>query len=87
MVVLSDGEDNASSFNRDATVRTLVMAGVKVYTIGRAEGPRAAAAMKEFAQATGGKNYSVRKKEDLEKLIADISGDLDSLHSVTFAPG
>lgn len=86
MVVLSDGEDNASRFNRDATVRTLVTAGVKVYTIGRAEGPRAAAAMKEFAQATGGKNYSARKNEDLAKLIADISGDLNSLLSVTLAP-
>jgi VWFA-related protein len=86
IVILSDGEDNSSHLNRDATERTLVMAGVKVYTIGRVEAPRAAAALKQFAEATGGRNYSAWKKDELEKLIADISGELDSLYSVTLAP-
>jgi Ca-activated chloride channel family protein len=86
MVILSDGEDNSSHVSRDATVLILVKAGVRVYSIGRGEAPRAVAALKQFAEATGGKNYFPRKEEDLDKILRDISGDLDSLFSVIVAP-
>jgi Ca-activated chloride channel homolog len=86
MIILSDGEDNSSRVNRDATALALVKEGVRVYSIGRGEAPRAVAALKQFAEATGGKNYFPRKEADLDKLLTDISGELDSLFSVTVAP-
>ncbi len=89
--VFSDGEDNSSQFNRDATERALVTAGVNVYSIGKKDtdnptpggAGRGIKALKHVAEVTGGKSYVPKKDEDLEKTIADISGELASLSSVT----
>jgi VWFA-related protein len=86
MLLLSDGGDDASHLTRDATIQILVKAQVRVFAIGRGEERGAVTALKQFAEATGGKNYSAWKKGDLENALADISGELDSLFGVTLAP-
>ncbi len=88
MFVLSDGEDNSSHINREATERTLVSARVRVYSIGERGTANGNAThgfgnLKRFAEATGGRNYLPGKDWTLDKILSDISNDLAGLYTVT----
>ena len=85
MFIFSDGEDNASYLKLDGALLSIVKAGVRVYSIGHPRSPRAVHALKQFAENTGGKNYFSANPEDIEKTLADISGDFASMYSVQVA--
>lgn len=82
MFIFSDGEDNASYLKVDGVLLSIAKAGVRVYSIGHPRSTRALHALKQFAENTGGKNYFSANQEDIEKKLADISGDFDSMYSV-----
>jgi hypothetical protein len=86
MFILSDGEDNASHINRDQTSNALVKAAAKIYVIGDVEGPIAVKAMRRFAEDSGGKVYFTRNNKDLDAAQADLTGELNSMLSVTLTP-
>jgi VWFA-related protein len=89
--ILSDGEDNSSHVNRQAAERTLVTDRIRVYSVGQESAPNPIAQtkgsgdknLKVFAELTGGKSYLPGKKMDLEKILADISGDLAGTYFMT----
>lgn len=85
MFIFSDGEDNASTLTRDAAAAVVMRAGVRVYAIGDVKGPRAVAALKKFAQESGGKDYFVGKEKDFDAALTDLSRELANRFAVTFA--
>ena len=90
MFILSDGDDNSSRHNREQALRSLLMAGARVYAIGQrnAEDPNSSAgkgihALKQFAEKTGGKAYMARGTSDVQQSINDISTQLSSTFSAS----
>lgn len=95
MFIFSDGGDNNSHVSRDEAMRALLREKIRVYTFGHADsdqqyemssGKRGAENLRQFAETTGGRAYFPKKDSDFEKALADISGELQSLVSVTFTP-
>jgi Ca-activated chloride channel homolog len=82
LFVFSDGEDNASNSNLDRTLDILVRSGVRVYSIGHADGPRAIHALKQFAENTGGGAYFLTQKKGIENSLAEISRELAGVFSL-----
>jgi Ca-activated chloride channel homolog len=94
MLILSDGEDNASRADHDAAEIALLKASIRVYAIGRhfdpSVGPRQSdrgpQALKKFAEATGGKVYFPKKENDFNLALTDIADDLTNVFAVTYTP-
>jgi VWFA-related protein len=92
MFILSDGDDNSSHVSRDELQRTLPRAEMRVYAIGQkdtanpSEGAgRGIAALKQFAEKTGGQAYFPKAAADDAAAVADISSELGSVFSVTLS--
>jgi len=91
MFVLSDGEDNTSRISRERVERKLVAEHIRVYSIGQqdvtnrspAQAAKTTKTLKQFAEATGGRNYLPAKEVTLEQIVGDISNDLANLYAVT----
>ncbi len=79
MVVLTDGEDNASSHDFDSAVGYAQRAGVTIYTIG-IDLPATKVVprwqLSKLAEVTGGQAYFVSSDSDLERIYAEIDREL-----------
>ena len=88
MFLISDGEDNSSRISREGAERKLVTERIRVYSIGQndvahpREAARAGKTLKQFAEATKGRNYLPSKEVTPEQIVEDISSDLAGLYAV-----
>ncbi|WP_044415944.1 vWA domain-containing protein [Halarcobacter anaerophilus] len=73
VILLSDGEDNASKIPFDVVLKLLKKYAVKVYTIGIGNSNKII--LNEIAKQTNGKSYIAYSKEDLN----DIYNQIDKL--------
>ncbi len=95
MLVLSDGEDNASFSTRDAAAQAALKGGIKIYSLGQKNpdphtpssfAHRGVDALREFARKTGGKAYFPDTQESIDESAADIADELGHLFLVTLSP-
>jgi VWFA-related protein len=94
MFIMSDGGDNASQADQNAAVSALLIAGIKVYAIGRRFDPtagpfqpeRGAKALNKIAESTGGKVYITTKEKDFDTALTDIADELTDIFAVTYTP-
>lgn len=94
MFVLSDGVDNSSRTTREDAERTLIEAGIRVYSIAEEnahnyrpdEAAKASKSLKQLVESTGGKEYLVNKRMTIDQIVQNISNDLSSLYAVTISP-
>jgi VWFA-related protein len=99
LLVVSDGEDNASVYTRDEVMERLRESDVSVYAIGlldpdeggglfrKSPAERAREAIEEIVHATGGQAFFPESLDEVEELCRRIARDLRSHYTIEYRPG
>jgi len=101
LLVITDGEDNASKYSRETVLSKLRESKVTVYAIGlleendsrepffgKSQSPtrKAKEVLQQFAQATGGRAYFPRSVEEIGPLCRSIARDLRNQYTIGYTP-
>ena len=89
VILLSDGNDNASAVTREKAIEMAQRSAVSVYTIStnpmgsRGQGNKT---LEHIAEATGGRSYAPVQTTELKNAFAAIQEDLRSQYVVSYKP-
>jgi Ca-activated chloride channel homolog len=89
LIVVSDGDDNASTASVDDVIRRVHDADAVIYTIAltdpltRDGNP---GLMRRLARATGGESYQPHRLEDVDEAFERIARDVRSAYTLAYAP-
>ena len=94
LIVISDGDDNASRVSLTETMEVAQKNNVAIYTIstnaaanfGTRDQQRGDDTLKTFAEETGGRAFFPFKLEDLAVSFEDISEELRSQYTLAYSP-
>ncbi len=100
LLVVTDGEDNASRYSFEELVRYAQKSNALIYTVGllgseeagglfriRGGSPhRAAKILEKLAQATGGRAYFPKSLEEVEPTCEQIARDIRSQYTLAYYP-
>jgi Ca-activated chloride channel family protein len=92
LLVITDGEDNASRKNLAYTVQAAQQSNAVIYAIGlfsdddKNEKKRATKALKEITEATGGQAYFPKDVNEVEALCTKIAHDLRNQYLIAYYP-
>jgi VWFA-related protein len=98
LLVVSDGEDNASIYDKDEVMDRLRDAEVTVYAIGlleddgggglfgRSPAERARETLEEMAEATGGQAFFPESLDEIEEICRRIAHDLRNHYTINYTP-
>jgi VWFA-related protein len=92
LLVITDGNDNASRSSLDRIVRQAQESESVVYAIGlfsqekRADATQAKQALKELTSATGGLVFYPKDVGEVQELAVKIARDIRSQYLITYAP-
>src|SRR5262245_6163836 len=101
LLVITDGEDNASKYSREKVLSKLRESKVTVYAIGlldendsrepffgKSQSPtrKAKEVLQQFVQATGGRAYFPRSVEEIGPLCRSIARDLRNQYTIGYTP-
>jgi VWFA-related protein len=87
MILVSDGDDNASRVYREEAIDMAQRAGVIIYTISTSlmgMHTKGDDNLKELAEATGGRAFFPTKLDDVTAAFSDIQDELRSQYSVSY---
>lgn len=93
LVVITDGEDNASMMTLEQTIeRVQQLSGPVIYTIGllfgddmtRSEARRARRALVELSTETGGMAFFPRNLEQVDEIAAEVARDIRSQYTIGY---
>ena len=98
LLLVSDGEDNASRYNFDRALDALRKSDVILYAIGLLDAPdqhlgifrkppenKAKEALTRFAQATGGQAYFPKSVDEIDQLCRSIAHDLRNQYMIGYS--
>jgi len=88
LVVLSDGEDNASHFSLDRTTAAAQQAGVTIFTISTKQSgttPRGERALRELAEGTGGESF-IPSRGELAEIFRKIQQEVENTYIAIYKP-
>jgi Ca-activated chloride channel family protein len=89
LIVVSDGDDNASKATREATLKSVHDSDATIYTVAlddpliRDGNPKL---MRQIARATGGESYRPRRIADMADAFERISKDIRNAYTLAYAP-
>ena len=89
LVIISDGEDNASRYTREQALEMAQKADAVIYTIStnrskiESDGDKL---MRYFAKETGGLSFFPFQVQDMEQSFTNIANELRSQYSVLYSP-
>jgi VWFA-related protein len=100
LLVISDGEDNASRYTFEELLAHAQKAGALIYTIGllgdddsghffkirSGESHRAAKTLEALAKATGGLSYFPKSLEEVESTCVDIAHNIRNQYTLAYYP-
>jgi Ca-activated chloride channel family protein len=92
LLVITDGEDNASRKNLAYTVQAAQQSNAVIYAIGlfseddKSEKKRATKALKEITEATGGQAYFPKDVDEVQSLCTRIAHDLRNQYLIAYYP-
>jgi VWFA-related protein len=92
LLLITDGEDNASRITLEQLVRTVQGSHVMVYTVGLLSGEssrsmrRAKRALENIAKASGGSTYFPKSLEDVQVVANDIAADIRNQYVLAYTP-
>jgi Ca-activated chloride channel family protein len=99
LLVVTDGEDNASKYGINKVIEALRQAKVTVYAVGLLEeddqrgglfkkppSKKAKDDLMKFAEITGGQAYFPKNLEEVEELVKHIAHDLRNHYTITYTP-
>lgn len=93
LVLITDGEDNASTLNLEQTIhRVQELSGPVIYTIGllfgdemsRAEVRHARRALEMLSTETGGMAFFPKSMEDVDEIAAEVAQDIRSQYTLGY---
>ena len=93
LVIITDGEDNASTLNLEQTIRRVQeLSGPVIYSIGllfgdessRADIRHARRALELLSQETGGIAYFPRSMEQVDEIAAEVARDVRSQYTIGY---
>jgi VWFA-related protein len=89
LIVVSDGDDNASTATRQDVIRQVRESDATIYTIAlidpltREGNPRL---MRQLANETGGESYQPRRIDDIAEAFERIARDIRSAYTLAYTP-
>ena len=99
ILLISDGEDNASKYGINKAIEALRQSKVTLYAIGlleeddqrgglfkKAPSKRAKDDLMKFAEITGGQAYFPKSLDEVEELVKHIAHDLRNHYTVSYIP-
>src|SRR5438874_1161929 len=99
LLVITDGEDNASKYGINKVIEALRQAKITVYTVGLLEeddqrgglfkkppSKKAKEDLIKFAEITGGQAFFPKTLDEVEELVKNIAHDLRNHYTVTYTP-
>lgn len=89
LVVMSDGEDNASTHSDDVMLERAARSDALIYTISTADldtGVGRPAVLKKLAQRTGGVTYTPRSEQAVVAAFREIAGNIRRGYSIGYVP-
>jgi Ca-activated chloride channel homolog len=93
LVVVTDGNDNASLVSLETLVKQAQQSEVLLYTIGllteeeRREAKRAQRALDALSQATGGQSYFPKDVADVDRIAQRVARDVRNQYTIVYTPG
>jgi VWFA-related protein len=93
IVIITDGEDNASTLNLEQTIRRVQeLSGPVIYTIGllfgdemsHAEVRHARRALEMLSTETGGLAFFPKSMEDVDQIAAEVARDIRSQYTIGY---
>ncbi len=93
LILITDGEDNASSLNLEQTIhRVQELSGPEIYTIGllfgdemsRAEVRHARRALEMLSTETGGMAFFPKSIEEVDQIAAEVARDIRSQYTIGY---
>ena len=86
MVILTDGGDNGSQFNKKTAIREAQRADIMVYTIYYSNGGGDEGVLRDISLQTGGREFSVYPSSGLSQIFAAIASDLRQSYELGYRP-
>ncbi len=89
LVVLTDGNDNASTLTLESALRRARREAIPVYCLAQGEALRAAKLMdtlERIAESTGGNTFRLQKLSRIDEIFAEISRDLAASYLLAYKP-
>jgi len=86
LVLLSDGDDNASHMTRSEAIAAAQNAGTVIFTVSTGAYQKGEKVLEMMASETGGDTYSGLSDTDMPKVFAKIKTRIEQMHSVTYIP-
>ena len=93
LVVITDGDDNASSLDLEQSIRRVQqLSGPVIYTIGllfgndmtRSQARQARRALELLSQETGGMAFFPRSMEEVDQIAAEVARDIRSQYTIGY---
>ncbi|MFZ0392929.1 MAG: VWA domain-containing protein [Terracidiphilus sp.] len=93
LIIITDGEDNASTLDLEQTIRRVqALSGPEIYTIGllfgdemsRAEQRHAHRALEMLSTETGGMAFFPRSMEQVDDIAAEVARDIRSQYTIGY---
>ena len=92
LLVVTDGNDNASIVTLENLVKSAQQSEVIIYAIGllseedKREAKRAKRALDALAEATGGQSYYPKDMNDVEKIAQQVAHDIRNQYTIAYSP-
>ena len=92
LLVVTDGNDNASIINLESLVKEAQNSGVLLYAIGllseeeRSEAKKAKRALDMLTEATGGEAFYPKEAADVDRIAHQVAHDLRNQYSIAYSP-
>jgi len=92
LLVVTDGNDNASGTSLENLVKTAQQAEVIIYSIGllseeeRREAKRAKRALDALTEATGGQAYYPKELADVDRIAHQVAHDIRNQYTLAYTP-
>jgi Ca-activated chloride channel homolog len=92
LIVITDGNDNASSASLERVVQRAVQSDVLIYAVGllgeeeRHEAAKAKRALKELTTSTGGMAFYPKDTSEVGDLALEIARDIRSQYTLAYTP-
>ena len=93
IIIITDGEDNASTLNLEQAIRRVQqLSGPVIYTVGllfgdemtRSEVRHARRALEMLSQETGGISYFPKSLEQVDEIAAEVARDIRSQYTLGY---
>ena len=92
VIVITDGNDNASMVTLDSLTKLAQQDGTLIYAIGllgeedKSEAGKAKKALKQITEATGGQVFYPEHVEDVDSIAHQVAHDIRNQYSIWYAP-